>query len=155
MKLHPSSSAFTQLFPIFLTVVICTALVGLLYAEIKILNLFTVDDILTTVRPLDVLIGLTIYLKTSIDFAVFIGNLMHKNQGMRGRIAIELGTAVGNAAGTLAILLIWTFFKEVRWLLAIMIFLAAIVLFKLAQDSLEEATEAEHYPRWRFRKGGK
>jgi len=148
MESKPESFATRQLLPLSLTVVAFVGLVAFLYLEIVILNHFTVEDIALTINPFDVLIGLTIYLKTSIDFAVFIGNLMHKNPGTKGRIAIELGTAVGNAAGTLAILLIWTFFKEVKWLLVIMIFLAAIVLFKLAEDSLEHAKGAEKHPKW-------
>lgn len=134
--------------PLTLTVIVFGVLTALLFLEIKLLNLFTVDDISTAIQPLDILIGLTIYLKTAIDFAVFIGNLMDKNQGLKGRISIELGTAVGNAAGTMAILLVWTFFKEVRWLLVLMIFIAALVLFKLAEDSLEHAKDAKHPARW-------
>lgn len=137
-----------QVLPLILTVVVFGALTALLFAEIHLLNFFTLDDISLKIQPLDIIIGLTIYLKTSIDFAVFIGNLMQHNEGTKGRIAIELGTAAGNAAGTMAILLIWTFFKEVRWLLVIMIFLAALVLFKLAEDSLEHAKEAKHPARW-------
>ncbi|MBX9724652.1 MAG: hypothetical protein K2X81_24825 [Candidatus Obscuribacterales bacterium] len=137
-----------QVVPLFLTLVVFAGLTSLLFAEIHLLNFFTLDDISLKINPLDIIIGLTIYLKTSIDFAVFIGNLMQHNEGTKGRIAIELGTAAGNAAGTMAILLIWTFFKEVRWLLVIMIFIAAIVLFKLAEDSLEHAKEAKRHPKW-------
>lgn len=138
----------TQLIPLSLTVVAFAVLTVLLYLEIRVLNHFTLEDIALKINPLDVIIGLTIYLKTAIDFAIFIGNLMHKNPGMKGRISIELGSALGNAAGTMAILLIWTFFKEIRWLLVIMLFLAAIVLFKLAEDSLEHAMDAENHPEW-------
>lgn len=139
-----------QFLPLALTVVSCSALIGLIYLEIRVLNQFTTDDISLVVNPLDVLIGLTIYLKTSIDFAVFIGRLMHRNPGTKNRIAIELGTALGNAAGTMVILLIWTFFKEVRWLLVIMILLAALVLFKLAEDGLEHTHDAPGYPKFFF-----
>ena len=138
-----------QIIPISLAAVVCAALVGVLFLEIVLLNRFTEADIATNIRWFDVLIGLTIYLKTSIDFAIYIGHLMDKNPGWKGRVAIEIGTAVGNAAGTLAVLIIWAFFKEVEWLLAIMIFLAALVLFKLAEDSLEHAkTEDRVYPKW-------
>ena len=140
-----------QAIPLSLAVVAFLVLSALLYLEIRVLNLFTLEAISLTIKPLDIVIGLTIYLKTAIDFAIFIGNLMHKNPGMKGRISIELGSAVGNAAGTMAILLIWTFFKEIKWLLVIMLFLAAIVLFKLAEDSLEHAKEAKGHPAW-FRK---
>lgn len=137
-----------QVIPLSLTVVAFVVLTAFLYLEIRILNHFTLEDIALKINPLDVVIGLTIYLKTAIDFAIFIGNLMHKNPGMKGRISIELGSALGNAAGTMAILLIWTFFKEVKWLLVIMLFLAAIVLFKLAEDSLEHAHNAKNHPKW-------
>lgn len=138
----------TQVIPLSLTVVAFVVLTAFLYVEILVLNHFTLEDIALKINPLDVVIGLTIYLKTAIDFAIFIGNLMHKNPGMKGRISIELGSALGNAAGTMAILLIWTFFKEVKWLLVIMLFLAAIVLFKLAEDSLEHAHNAKNHPKW-------
>tara|TARA_R110000824_G_scaffold401771_1_gene615477 strand:+ start:171273 stop:172097 length:825 start_codon:yes stop_codon:yes gene_type:complete len=137
-----------QAIPLSLAVVAFFVLSALLYLEVRILNLFTPEAISLTIKPLDIVIGLTIYLKTAIDFAIFIGNLMHKNPGMKGRISIELGSAVGNAAGTMAILLIWTFFKEIRWLLVTMLFLAAIVLFKLAEDSLEHAKDAKGHPQW-------
>ncbi len=142
-----------QLIALPLTVLTCIVLVGFLFVEIVVLNRFSSDDISLHVRLADVLIGLTIYLKTSIDFAMFIGRLMEKNPGLKGRIGIEIGTAVGNAAGTFGILLIWTFFKEVNWLLAIMIFLAALVLIRLAQDGLEHIdTNKPSYP-LAFRKG--
>lgn len=144
-----------QLIALPLTVLTCIVLVGFLFVEIVILNRFSSDDISLHVRLGDILIGLTIYLKTSIDFAMFIGRLMEKNPGLKGRIGIEIGTAFGNAAGTFGILLIWTFFKEVDWLLAIMIFIAALVLIRLAQDGLEHIdTDKPSYPA-AFRKGVK
>lgn len=94
----------------------------------------------------DILIGITIYLKTAIDFALLIGVLMSKFPGLKNRIAIEVGTALGNTLGTIAVLIIWFFFKEVTWILAIMIFFASLVLLKLAQTSLEhvEKDSAPH-----------
>jgi len=142
----------TQVLPIAMTVVVAVALIGLTYGEIVLLNGFTKTDIELTVRWYDVLVGLTIYLKTSIDFAIFIGHLMSNNTSWKGRIAIELGSAIGNAAGTLIILAIWTFFKEVLWLLALMILIASLVLFRLAEDSFEHVDTNSHiYPSW-FRK---
>lgn len=137
-----STSVFKrQILPLILTVVVCGALVGMLWLEIFGLNQLTTTDILLSIRWVDVVVGLTIYLKTSIDFAIFIGRLMEKNADWKSRIAIEIGTALGNALGTMGILFVWTFFKEVRWLLALMVFLAALVLFKLAEDSLEHVTD--------------
>lgn len=138
----------SQIIPLLLTVVVFVALVGVLYLEIITLNHFSATDIGLQLRWVDVLIGLTIYLKTSIDFAIFIAHMMDSNRGWKGRVAIEVGTAAGNAAGTLVILLVWNFFREVEWLLAIMIFVAALVLFRLAQDGLEHAIDESRRDSW-------
>lgn len=141
-----------QVIPVSLTLVVCLVLTGLLWLEITLLNRFTDVDVVLHVRWYDVLIGATIYIKTAIDFAIYIGNLMEKNHSWQSRIAIEIGTAVGNALGTMGILLLWIFFKEVTWLLAIMIFVAALVLFKLAEDGLQHAKKEDgKQPLW-FRK---
>lgn len=135
-------STFTsQVIPVGLTVVIVAILIVILWVEIELLNVFTQQKILLDIRLQDILVGTTIYLKTSIDFAIFMGNLMRTNPGWKNRIAIEIGTAVGNAAGTFAILAIWSFFKEIDWLLGIMVILASLVLFQLAEDGLEHAKE--------------
>lgn len=126
-----------QLIALSLTALTCVVLIIFLGAEIVLLNHWIAEPISLSIRWADVLVGLTIYLKTSIDFAMFIGRLMDKNPGLRGRIGIEVGTALGNAAGTMGILLAWSFFKEIHWLLAIMIVIAALVLLRLAQDGLE------------------
>lgn len=138
-----------QVLPLTLTVIIFGLLVFILWLEILILNYFTPTDILLNVSWFDIAIGLTIYLKTSIDFAIYIGHLMHNNPGWRGRIAIEIGTATGNALGTMIVLAIWTFFKEVRWLLALMIAIASLVLLKMAEDSLDHTHDkTSNYPVW-------
>lgn len=138
-----------QLLPLALTLVVFVLLTSVLWLEIHVLNLFTATDIVIHLRVGDILIGMTVYLKTAIDFAMFIGQLMDKNPGVKGRIGIEIGTAVGNAVGTMAILLVWTFFKEIHWLLALMVTLAGLVLIRLAQDSLDHAlAQKTRYPAW-------
>lgn len=132
-----------QAIALVLTALTCLVLIGFLWGEVSILNHFIREKILLKIRLGDVLLGLTIYLKTSIDFAIFIGNLMAKNTGLKGRIGIEVGTAVGNGVGTMAVLLVWSVFRQVNWLLAIMILIAALVLIKLAQDTLEHANHQE------------
>ncbi len=128
-----------KIIPLAFTVVTFLALWIFLYGFILILNTFPLKEkIGLGIRKQDILVGLAIYVKTSIDFAIFIGNLMKTNPGWKKRISIEFGTAVGNAMGTLVILTVWTFFKEVPLLMAGMIFLASIVLLKMAQESLEE-----------------
>lgn len=138
-----------QILPIVLTAVVCAFLVGVLWLEITLLNRFTDTDVILHIRWYDILIGATIYIKTAIDFAIYIGNLMEKNNTWKSRVAIEIGTALGNALGTMAVLLLWVFFKEVKWLLGIMIFIAALVLFKLAEDGLQHAKhEDDTKPKW-------
>jgi len=138
-----------QVFPIVLTVFTFLALSVIFYFLIQLLNLLpSKEKIVPEVRVQDVLIGLTIYLKTSVDFAIFIGNLMHSNPGWKKRISIETGTAAGNAAGTFVILVIWNFFREVPVLMVIMIIIASLVLLKMAQESLEEfLVHKENYQR--------
>ena len=130
-----------QVIPLVLTVVTCVTLIAAYFGQIHLLNVFTANDISLQIRWYDVLIGMTIYLKTSIDFAIFIGHLMSRNPGYKSRVSIEIATAVGNALGTMVVLTLWTFFKEIRWLLALMVFIASLVLIKMAEDSLEHAVE--------------
>lgn len=140
---------FSQAFPLLLTIVIFAVLSFLIYAESIILNTISHSDIVLKIHWQDVLIGLTIYLKTSVDFAIFMGNLMAQFPGWRNRISIELGTAIGNALGTMIVLAIWNFFRNVEWLLAIMIIIAALVLLRLAEDGFEHARGAGgSYPRF-------
>lgn len=93
---------------------------------------------------MDIVVGLTIYLKTSIDFAIFMGRLMTTNPGWRGRIALEVGTAMGNALGTLVVIALWAVLKHVDFLLAVMVFLASLVLFELAHGGLEHLSAWEN-----------
>ena len=137
-----------QAVPLALTVVVFVAMWALLHGEILLLNLVGGhENISFFILAQDVLVGMTIYLKTSIDFAIFIGHLMRTHPGWKNRIAIECGTAAGNALGTIVILAIWNLFRNIDWLLAIMVFLAALVLFKLAEEGLEHAhDDKKRYP---------
>ena len=122
-----------QLFNIALALGLCL----LVILEVRGLNLLPGEKLYTAIHTKDVVIGLTIYLKTAVDFAILIGILMKNYEGRRHSQMIMAGTAIGNAAGTIAILALWYFFKEITWLLAIMIVLASLVLLKLAETSLE------------------
>lgn len=129
----------TQALPILLTVFTFLVLATLLYGLLLILNSLQLGGpIILDFRKREVLFGIIIYLKTAVDFAIFIGNLMHTNPGWKKRIAIELGTAIGNGLGTFLILIIWTVFKAVPLLMIAMIFIAAVVLLRMAQESFEE-----------------
>jgi len=128
-----------QVIPIILTLFTFLVLATTLYGLLLLLNKLPLkESILLDFRKQDILIGIAVYLKTAIDFAIFIGNLMHTNPGWKKRIAIEFGTAVGNAFGTFLILIVWTLFREVPILMIIMVFIASVVLLRMAQESLEE-----------------
>ncbi len=139
-----------QVIPLGLTVVVFLAMWGLLHLQVLGLNAIGgAEQIHIRILWPDVLVGLTIYLKTSIDFAIFIGHLMRTHPGWKNRIAIECGTAFGNALGTFVILAIWNFFRNVDWLLALMVVLASLVLLKMAEDGLDHAQdEDKRYPAW-------
>jgi hypothetical protein len=128
-----------QAFPIFLTFLTFLGLSTLLYGLLLILSTInTGSPIILDFRRREVLFGIIIYLKTAVDFAIFTGNLMHTNPGWKKRIAIELGTAIGNGFGTFLILIIWTIFRSIPPLMIIMIFIASVVLLRMAQESFEE-----------------
>lgn len=144
MKLIDDSRALQQFVPLSLTVVILGVLVAILYGFMWILNLLpTGEKIILEIRPVDVMVGITIYLKTAIDFAIFMGRLMGANPGWRNRVAIEIGSAVGNALGTLIVIALWVVFKEIDLLLAAMVFLASLVLFELAHGGMEHIAHWE------------
>ncbi len=137
-----------QAVPLFLTTVVFVTGVGILFTEIFFLNRLVIsrEPIIPVLRIPDILIGLTIYLKTSIDFAIFIGRLMSKYPGWKNRIMIEIGTALGNIVGTVGILLLWDFFREIRLLMAVMIIIASLVLLRMAEEGLEHVKdESGHY----------
>ncbi len=138
----------TQAVPLLLTVVVMAVLLAILHGAILLFNLIpAAEHIYLEIRPVDVIVGATIYLKTAIDFAIFMGRLMASNPGWRNRVAIEIGTAAGNALGTILVIGLWVLFKNIDILLALMVLLASLVLFELAHGSLE------HFASWEG-KGG-
>lgn len=136
-----NSKPLSQLVPLVLTGIVMAGFIALLHATLLFFNALPFSEpINMNFRWIDVIIGATIYLKTSIDFAIFIGRLMAANPGWRSRVAIEIGTAAGNALGTIFIIGLWILLKHVDLLLAIMVFVASLVLFELAHGSLEHFT---------------
>lgn len=137
------SPLLSQLVPLLLTGVVMATFLALLHGAIIVFNLIpSSEKIFLEIRWVDVIVGATIYLKTSIDFAIFIGRMMAANPGWKNRIAIEIGTAAGNTIGTIAIIGLWMTLKNVDLLLALMVFIASLVLFELAHGSLE------HFANW-------
>ncbi|MEK7577498.1 MAG: hypothetical protein AAB492_02655 [Patescibacteria group bacterium] len=137
------SKTLSQLIPLILTGIVMAMLLTLLHGALLVFNALPFSEpILLDIRWVDILIGGTIYLKTSIDFAIFTGRLMAANPGWRNRVAIEIGTAAGNALGTILVIGMWVLLKHVDILLALMVFIASLVLFELAHGSLE------HFVSW-------
>ncbi len=133
-----------QFIPLSLTLIVCAFGAGLLFFEVYLLNSFGQSaKINLELHWQDILVGMTIYLKTAIDFAIFIGRLMADYPGWKNRIMIEIGTALGNIAGTLTILLLWNLFREIRFLMAGMIILAGLVLIRMAEEGLEHVKPEE------------
>lgn len=138
-----SKNILIKIFPVVFAGVVFLVIALTYYFWITVLNLFPGEKILLSLNWTDVVVGLTIYLKTAVDFALIIGILMRNFPGLKNRIAIETGTAIGNALGTAIILVVWYFFKEIIWLLATMVIFASLVLLKLAQTSIEHVFEDE------------
>ena len=134
-----------NIMPLIVAVIVLVILWFLYYGEILFLNSlsFTTDKILTDIKRTDVIVWLLIYLKTSIDFAIFIGILMKKYPWIKNRYAIEIWTWLGNMLGTAVVLAIWVFFKEVSLLLWIMVLMASLVLIEMAAWSIEHLFETD------------
>lgn len=138
MKVDHKYPAREQIIPLALAIVVFGVLVVLLHGALLVFNMLPVRELVVLqIRWVDVLVGGTIYLKTAIDFAIFMGRLMAANPGWKNRIAIEIGTAAGNAIGTIIVIGLWVLFKDIHLLLALMVFIASLVLFELAHGSLE------------------
>ncbi len=136
-----NSPLLRQLIPLIFTVVILGILLVILHASLFLFNQIPgTIPILLVIRPQDVIVGATIYLKTEIDFAILLGRLMHLYPGWRNRVALEIGSAIGNAGGTILIIGLWVVLKHVDLLLALMVLIASLVLFELAHSGLEYLT---------------
>ncbi len=133
------SKKFIEKFiPVFLTILTFFILSTLLYGVLLALDSLNLQyPIILDFRKRELVFGILIFLKTAIDFAIFMGNLMHTNPGWKKKIAIALGTSLGNAFGTFLILTVWTLFKEIPILMIISIFLSSVILFKLSEESFE------------------
>ncbi len=125
--------------PVVLVILTFFALSTLLYGILLILSSLSLNyPIILDFRRREPLIGIIVYLKTAIDFTIFMGALMHTNPGWKKRVAIGLGTGLGNAFGTFLILTIWTVARNFTPLIVIFTFLSSIILLRLAQESFEE-----------------
>ncbi len=128
-----------KIIPIFFAILIFLGLSTILYGILLLLTSLPLNfPIILDFRRREPLIGIVIYLKTAIDFAILMGSLMHSNPGWKKRVAISFGTALGNAFGTFLMLIIWTLAKEFTILILIFVFVSSVVLLRLAGESFEE-----------------
>lgn len=133
-----------QIIPITLTIATFFVISAVLILFVGLLNQIPFSEkILVIIKPADILLGMTIYLKVSVDFAIFMGNLIKSNPGWKKRVSIELGTALGNAIGTLLVLTVWIFFRHIEILLALMILISSLVLLKMAEEGIKDFLEIE------------
>ena len=128
-----------QLIPITVSLGFFVVFVGLTYLVLQVLNGFDslTQKFVLGVSLTNVLLGMLIYLKTAVDYAIFVGLLMDKNEGTAKRIAMNAGTSVGAFIGVTLIVVLWSFFKEIPWLMAGLLVLAGAVLFSLGDTSQE------------------
>lgn len=128
-----------KIVPILFAIFTFFGLATVLYGILLILTSLPLNyPIILDFRRREVLIGIVVYLKTAIDFAILMGNLMHTNPGWKKRVAIGLGTAMGNAFGTFLVLTVWTIAKEFKILIVPFVFISSVVLLRLAEESFEE-----------------
>src|ERR1035437_9362328 len=86
MKKKLKKILIEQALPIFLTFLTFLALATLLYGLLLILSSFNpTQPIILDFRRREVIFGIIIYLKTAVDFAIFIGNLMRSEERRVGK----------------------------------------------------------------------
>lgn len=135
---------YSQVIPLSLAFVSMAVFLVILGLNAHLLNkVFPVEPIKFVFRPLDLALGLYLYIKTSVDFAVFIGSMMVANRGWKNRVAVEWGTSLGNFAGTILILWIWVMFRSIGPIFeGLIVLIASFVLLELAAGSMERLKAA-------------
>lgn len=128
-----------QLIPISVSLGCFVVFVLLTYFLLNIINGFGIiqQKFILSISFTDILLGMVIYLKTAVDYAIFVGLMMDKNAGTVKRIAMNAGTSIGAFIGVSLVVILWAFFKEISWLMAILLVLAGAVLFSLGDSSQE------------------
>ncbi len=134
-----------QLIPIVLSFTLFAIFSVSTYGILFGLNLFVSEPLKISIVITQFLLGIFIYLKTSVDYALFVGGLMEKNPGIKNRIAMNVGTQIGCFIGVTAIVVLWTFFREIHWLMAILLIVAGMILIGLGDGSQEHF---ESLPGW-------
>lgn len=124
-----------QLLPLSISFGLFGAFVVLTYFLLHCLNTLGFIHLSTSIVGAQVVLGVIIYLKTAVDYALFVGSLMENNSGTPKRIAMNAGTSIGCFLGVTAIAVLWSFFQEVHWLMVVLLVIASMILFKLGDNS--------------------
>ncbi len=145
---------FSQTIPLLIAFLSTIVFLLILVANTHLLNtLFPHEPIQFIFHPWDLALGLYLYLKTSVDFAVFIAAMMVANPGWKKRVAVEWGTSFGNFAGTIAIIWVWTIFRSIGPVFeGIIVIIASFVLLELAAGSLSRLKSAQWDTQHGFKK---
>ncbi len=135
---------YNQIIPLIVAAGSGLAFLLILAINVHLTNLLLANNpILLVFRFTDFLLGIYLYLKTSVDFAVFIGSMIHANPGWKNRIAVEWGTSLGNFVGTIAIIWVWILFHALGPIFeGTIILLASFILLELAAGSLYRLQQA-------------
>ena len=128
-----------QLLPISVSLSFFIIFSYLTYFILKYINTLNAveEKILITIIYEQVVLGMFIYLKTAVDYAIFVGRLMDKNQGIKKRLAMNIGTSLGCFFGVSLILIIWSIFKEVKIIMFILLLFSGMILIGLGDNSQE------------------
>ncbi len=137
-----------QLLPITISFGLFGVFVACTYVVIKLLNLGFTNKLSLEIVFVEVLLGVFIYLKTAVDYALFVGSLMENNNGIKKRIAMNAGTSIGCFLGVTIIAVLWTYFKEIHWLMGILLVIAGMILFKLGDGSRQHFEELHPHLKW-------
>lgn len=129
-----------NLIAIFISQSMCWIFIALSYCLIVFLNTFGLD-LSTSFDVKLALLGMTIYLKTAVDYAIFVSRLMNNNLGLVPRIAMNAGTSLGAFIGVTMVFIIWAFFNQVPILMFIMLVIAGCILLELGEGSEEHYKE--------------
>ncbi len=122
---------------LFLNLLTFLALSLILFGVINIANIFNVQNqIIIKLIPVDILFGIFIYLKTSVDFVVFSGSFIKNHKKSSDLGLFTLGTSLGNGAGMFLVVFIWAFIKNVKILLALSVLIASGFLIFLGSKNL-------------------
>lgn len=122
---------------ITLTFYVFFILAILLFLVIYLINLINPKNtIVIKIIPIDILFGLFIYLKTSVDFVVFATNFIKKHRGEKAMELFSLGTSLGNGVGIFLVIFIWSLIKNIKPLLIFSVIVASSFLIYIGNKNL-------------------